>query len=178
MDLHVDARGDPFQIREARPEDAPELTAILKELSAVDGFILLSPDEVTAEPTARGSDVERANRSGGRWLLYVAEQGGVVAGMVDLRAVPLRRCAHVCELGIGVRAGYRDRGLGLALMDHALRAAVAQGFRKVRLMVIATNTRALAVYRRTGFVETGRFVEEVRLGRGCEDLVVMERMLP
>lgn len=178
MDLRVDARGAPFLIREARPEDAPELTAILQELSAVDGFILLSPDEVSAEPTARGADVERANRSGGRWMLYVAEQDGVLAGMVDLRAVPLRRCAHVCELGIGIRAGYRDRGLGRALMEHALRVATEQGFRKVRLMVIAANARARAVYRRTGFVETGRYLEEVRLGRGYEDLVVMERMLP
>jgi ribosomal protein S18 acetylase RimI-like enzyme len=178
VDLSVDARGAPFIIREARPDDAPALGAILSELAPVDGFILLSPEEVAAEPAAHGGDVMRANASGGRWLLFVAEQDGVVAGMVDLRAVPLRRCAHVCELGIGLRAGFRDRGVGKALMERAIQAAAAQGFRKIRLMVIASNTRAIAVYRKTGFVETGRFREEVRLGRGFEDLVVMERTLP
>jgi ribosomal protein S18 acetylase RimI-like enzyme len=178
MDLHVDDRGTPFRIREALPEDAPELGSILQDLARVDGFILLSPEEVEGDPSGHGTAVERANRSGGRWMLFVAEQGGVVAGMVDLRAVPLRRCAHVCELGIGVRAGFRDRGLGRALMDHAMAAAAAQGFRKVRLMVIASNARAIAVYRQTGFQETGRFREEVRIGRGYEDLVVMERSLP
>ena len=111
-------------------------------------------------------------------LCDLAEQDGVVAGMVDLRAVPLRRCAHVCELGIGLRAGFRDRGVGKALMEHAIRAASAQGFRKIRLMVIASNTRAIALYRKTRFVETGRFRDEVRLGRGFADLLVMERTLP
>mgnify|MGYP000851656763 CR=1 FL=1 len=178
MDLLHDARGASFCIREARPDDAPALTAILAELAPVDGYILLSPEEVAGEPSAHGGDVARANASGGRWLLFVAEQDGRVVGMVDLRAVPLRRCAHVCELGIGLRAGFRDRGIGLALMRHAVQAAVAQGFRKIRLMVIESNSRAIALYRRTGFVETGRFVEEVRLGREFEDLVVMERMLP
>lgn len=178
VDLHVDTHGVPFLIREARPEDAPVLGAILAELATVDGFILLSPDEVAAEPSAHGGDVVRANASGGRWMLYVVEQDGVAAGLVDLRAVPLRRCAHVCELGIGLRAGFRDRGIGRSLMEHALHVAAAQGFRKVRLMVIASNTRAIAVYLKTGFVETGRFLDEVRLGRGFEDLVVMERTLP
>jgi ribosomal protein S18 acetylase RimI-like enzyme len=176
--LHVDVRGAPFLIREAQAEDAPALGSILAELAPIDGFILLSPEEVVAEPVAHGGDVVRANASGGRWLLFVAEQDGVVAGMVDLRAVPLRRCAHVCELGIGVRAGFRDRGIGRSLVEHAVQAASAHGFRKIRLMVIASNTRAIAVYRRASFVETGRFVDEVRLGRGFEDLVVMERMLP
>lgn len=178
MDLLVDERGAPFQIREARPEDAPALGAILAELAPVDGFILLSPEEVAAEPASHGGDVTRANSSGGRWLLHVAEQDGAVVGMVDLRAVPLRRCAHVCELGIGLRSGFRDRGIGRALMECAVRSAVAQGFRKIRLMVIASNVRAIAVYAKTGFVETGRFREEVRLGRGFEDLIVMERTLP
>jgi len=178
VDLPVDARGASFLIREAVPEDAPALGAILAELAPIDGFILLSPEEVAGEPSAHGGDVMRANACGGRWLLFVAEQDGVVAGMVDLRAVPLRRCAHVCELGIGLRAGFRDRGVGKALMEHAIRAASAQGFRKIRLMVIASNTRAIALYRKTRFVETGRFRDEVRLGRGFEDLLVMERTLP
>jgi ribosomal protein S18 acetylase RimI-like enzyme len=176
--LHVDGRGASFIIRESQPDDAPALGAILSQLAQIDGFILLSPEEVAGDPVARAGDLARANIGGGRWMLYVAEQDGVVAGMVDLRAVAFRRCAHVCELGIGVIAGFRDRGIGSSLMEHAIQSAIAHGFTKIRLMVIASNTRAIAVYFRAGFVETGRFVDEVRLGRGFEDLLVMERSLP
>jgi ribosomal protein S18 acetylase RimI-like enzyme len=176
--MRIDNRGQPYRIRPARPDDAPCLTSLLREIAAVDGFILLTPEEVQEEPSTREQDLSVANRRGGRWVILVAEGEQGVFGMVTLKAVPLRRCAHVCELGIGIRAEGRGRGVGRELMRSALQEAVRQGFRKVRLMVIESNHRAIRLYRQEGFVETGRFGEEVRVGRGYEDLVVMERSLP
>lgn len=176
--MRTDNRGHPYRIRPARPEDAPFLTELLREIAAVDGFILLTPEEVQEDPSSREQDLSTANRTGAPWVILVSEDDTGVFGMVTLRAVPLRRCAHVCELGIGIRAHGRGRGVGRELMRTALQEAVRQGFRKVRLMVIASNHRAIRLYRQEEFVETGRFREEVRLGRGYEDLIVMERSLP
>ncbi|HOU53862.1 MAG TPA: GNAT family N-acetyltransferase [Myxococcota bacterium] len=176
--MRTDNRGHPYRIRPARPEDASPLTDLLREIAAVDGFILLTPEEVHEEPSSREQSLSAANRTGGAWVILVAEDESGVFGMVTLKAVPLRRCAHVCELGIGIRAEGRGRGVGRDLLRAALQEAVRQGFRKVRLMVIASNHRAIRLYRQEGFVETGRFQEEVRVGWGYEDLVVMERTLP
>jgi len=178
VERRTDHRGEPYWIRPARPEDAAALTTLLREIAAVDGFILLTPEEVLEEPSSREQALSIANRSGGQWVILVAEGGSGVFGMVTLKAVPLRRCAHVCELGIGIRAEGRGRGVGREMLRAALGEAVLQGFRKVRLMVIASNHRAIRLYLQEGFVETGRFREEVRVGWGYEDLLVMEHSLP
>jgi RimJ/RimL family protein N-acetyltransferase len=83
----------------------------------------------------------------------------------------------VAELGIGLRAGATDRGIGTALIRHAIRRATEAGFAKLRLFVIACNSRARHVYELSGFAETGRYQAEVRVGGRLEDLVVMERAL-
>ena len=173
----VDREGRPFRVRAAAPDDSPALGAILAELVQDDLYILLSPEEVSADDLHRVEEIARAEALSDRWFLGVVEQGDRVVGMVDVRAAPMRRCSHVCELGIGLRAVARDRGVGTGVMARVIEIARGMGFEKMRLFVIDGNDRARHVYERTGFRETGRFVREVRVGDGIADLVVMERDL-
>jgi L-amino acid N-acyltransferase YncA len=173
----VDRLGTSFAIRDAAPADAPSLGAILAELAARDDFILLSPEEVPTDDLQRADDIARSLSMSERWFIEVVEVGGVVEGIIDVRAVPLQKCRHVAELGIGLRAGATDRGIGTALIRHAIRRATEAGFAKLRLFVIACNDRARHVYERSGFAETGRYHAEVSVGGRLEDLVVMERAL-
>ena len=178
MIFRKDLAGRRFQIRQAGHEDAPALAEILSELALSDDYILLSPEEVEIDSARRGEEIARARSMSDRWHLAVADQDGVAVGMLDLRAIPMRKCGHVMELGIGLRAGARGRGIGTAMMRYAVETAASLGYRKLRLFVIAGNDRALHLYSKEGFSETGRFVGEVRVRDRFEDLVVMERMLP
>ena len=58
--------------------------------------------------------------------------------------------------GLCVAAGARGKGLGSALLGAICAEALARGFAEVRLDVIDTNWRAVALYKRLGFVVTGR----------------------
>ncbi len=58
--------------------------------------------------------------------------------------------------GLCVDAPARGRGLGAALLDAISAEARQRGFGQLRLDVIDTNWRAIALYRRLGFVEVGR----------------------
>ena len=58
--------------------------------------------------------------------------------------------------GLCVQAEHRSLGLGSALLDAICTEAVARGYAEVRLEVIDTNWRAVALYKRLGFVVTGR----------------------
>lgn len=175
--LH-DRHGRPFTVRSARPPDASAIGAMLADLARTDEFILLSPDEIAIDDLHRREEIARALACPDRWYLAAVEVDGVVAGMLDLRGNPVRRCGHVVELGVGLAPAARDRGVGTALMRHALEWAAARGFAKMRLFVIDGNGRALHLYDRLGFAETGRFRDEVRVGPGLRDLIVMERGLP
>ncbi|EQD53782.1 GCN5-related N-acetyltransferase domain protein, partial [mine drainage metagenome] len=100
---------------------------------------------------------------------------GRVAGSCTVAPVGgLRRgeSGHVGELGILVGAAYRGRGVGTALLRHALDGAVGR-FEQVRLMVFATNDRAKRLYLREGFVPCGRFPRAVKRDGRYGDLDAM-----
>jgi len=176
-DEYIDDQGRPFSIRRARPEDAEDVGRIMGELAESEEFILLSPDEIGADTQRRAEDISRMEKLADRWHIALVEQAGEIVGLLDLRAVPLKKCRHVMELGVGLVGGATDRGVGTSLIRYALAMALELGYLKVRLFVIACNERALHVYEKIGFKETGRFVDEVKVRDRLEDLVVMEKAL-
>ena len=58
---------------------------------------------------------------------------------------------------VGVRPGWRGRGVATALLCAAMRAFRHEGVERAVLDVNVNNPRALRVYERLGFVVTGRF---------------------
>jgi [ribosomal protein S5]-alanine N-acetyltransferase len=82
--------------------------------------------------------------------------------------------AGSCLYAVGIfRPDHRGLGLGTEITRLVLDYAFgALGLNYVRLRVLDFNDRAIACYRRCGFVEVAR--EPVRLGRGAAIDVVME----
>jgi RimJ/RimL family protein N-acetyltransferase len=80
--------------------------------------------------------------------------------------------------GIIVRNGYRDLGIGTEIMKTLLEQAAFFGLRTVTVNAFATNKRAIHVYEKVGFVQTGRipkkhhrqgvFIDEVTMTRSTE----------
>ena len=129
----------------------------------------------SAEGAPDGSGVRQLVAEGpdGLWigtLTVLVEEAGTTdwAGFaVD------RRQGHV--VGVFVRPEWRGSGLAKALFDAGLEWAWANGAERVRLIVHPENGRALAAYRRVGFVPSGRTVPLVG-GPGDHELeYVLER---
>lgn len=86
--------------------------------------------------------------------LFVARQDGMAVG-----------CCALMDLGDGtaelkrmiVSAEARGRGVGLALLLGAEKAAIAAGFARIRMEVGTRNTDGQALYRRAGYGECGPF---------------------
>lgn len=106
-------------------------------------------------------------------LHLVAERGGAVVGSAGLHPAstsPRRR--HAMHLGISVSPAHQRQGVGHALMgalcDYADRWA---GVLRLELTVYADNQRAIALYRRHGFV-----VEGCHRGYGLRDGVYADAL--
>lgn len=102
--------------------------------------------------------IEDAAQAPADELLLVAELEGALVGIAGLHRVgPSPRRAHARTLGLWVRPEAQGRGVGRALLqaliDYAERWA---GVRRLELTVNVDNPRAIALYRRCGFVEEGR----------------------
>lgn len=111
---------------------------------------------------------------------FVVEVDGEVGGFY--RATRYEgRAAHVAYLGtLAVAPMHKGSGLALRMVNGAIERLAAQGVRRVELMLEADNPRALAFYRKLGFVHEGtmraaykraheaHFVDELFLGKLLE----------
>ncbi len=144
--------------RTALVTEAPALAAAERLVAAEPGLLASRPDEIT--------DALMAGRIRNAARFIVAEADGVVCGHAMLDPMSLAATAHVLHLTIVVHEGARRRGIGQRLLGDLLDWSRATGVVKIELRVRATNTAAIALYRKLGFVEEGRFQRRIRLPDG------------
>ncbi|MGD2201457.1 MAG: GNAT family N-acetyltransferase [Candidatus Bathyarchaeota archaeon] len=106
----------------------------------------------------------------------VAEVDGRFVGQVQVN--PKRgRSSHVGVLGISLKEGYRDVGIGTELMDEAAAQAKEMGLEVLTLEVFANNERAIHVYEKSGYREVGRIPRHNLMNGEYIDNMVMARDL-
>ncbi len=107
---------------------------------------------------------ERLDRASGR--VFFAQQtctkaavdpaAGEVVGLYILHPNNVGRCGHICNASYAVKEGKRGQHIGEALVRDCLVEAKQAGFRVLQFnAVVKTNTAALALYRKLGFIQLG-----------------------
>ena len=82
---------------------------------------------------------------------------GRVVATAGVDAVGTRdKLRHRAEFGISVLRAYWGLGLGRALTEACIQCAKEARYEQLELTVVAENERAIALYRKAGFVEFGR----------------------
>ena len=105
---------------------------------------------------------------------WVAVDGEEVVGWCDIvPANPFPGFGHSGRLGMGVRASHRGRGIGRQLLASGLASVSAAGFRRVELEVFSSNSAAVSLYRKAGFVTEGIKRSARDLDGRVEDLIQM-----
>ncbi len=139
-------------VRGIREEDAPAFREVLDAVCRERRHLAML--EAPAADEVR-SFVASNLRSGCPQL--VAEEAGRIVGWCDIRGGPAAfGRAHVGQLGMGVLAGHRGRGIGRLLLQATVERARELGLEKVELEVFASNAPAIGLYRSFGFLEEGR----------------------
>jgi ribosomal protein S18 acetylase RimI-like enzyme len=110
----------------------------------------------------------------GKTVGIVAEVDGRFVGQVQV-SPGFERSSHLGTLGISLRDGYRDVGIGTEMMKEAETQARALGLEVVTLEVYATNERAIHVYEDVGFTVVGRIPRGARMPEGYVDLLHMAK---
>jgi len=62
---------------------------------------------------------------------------------------------HVGIIGIAIRNGFKDLGIGTEIMKTLVEQAQKMGLKVLTLSAFATNKPAIHVYEKVGFVQTG-----------------------
>jgi RimJ/RimL family protein N-acetyltransferase len=154
----------PYLLRTAAESDAAALLNHGRDILSEGMFGVTRPEEFCL-----ALDEERdwicAHREAPGDLALVAEAAGALAGLLFFESGPRLRQAHRGALHMSVERAWRGQGVGEAmlnaLMDWAKENPVIE---KVGLAVLSTNTRAIGLYKKAGFIEEGRRPREIKMG--------------
>jgi len=80
-------------------------------------------------------------------------------------------------LNIGLTSLKRGQGLGWELLEKMIMAAEVMGSKKIFLEVRISNTKAINLYKASGFKEIGLRKKYYRLKEGREDAILMSKSL-
>ncbi len=119
------------------------------QVDDVDDVVTIE-EKVYPHPWTRGNFLDSLFSGYEAWV--VRDEARALLGYFLI--MPVVDEAHL--LNIAVRDDRQHQGIGRILMDQAVSLARGKQMTSVMLEVRPTNTRALAVYHRYGFVQIGR----------------------
>ena len=134
-----------IEIREARPEDAAAISALIDSLAH---YFLIDPaDRASAEPFFRANAPESLAETirEGRIRYHVAERGGELMG-----TVAVRDDTHLYHLFVA--ESLHRQGLGARLWETARAGAAARG--NPGRFTVNSSLYAVPLYERLGFRPT------------------------
>ena len=139
--------GESITYRTMQPADAEHVSELI--LAAFDEFIApeYGPDGIAAFRRYAEPDAIRARSASGSHFVMVAEAGGELAGITEIRD-----CNHVALLFVG--KAFHRRGIARELFDRALRQARATRPEVERVTMNSTRY-GVAAYEKLGFRQTG-----------------------
>lgn len=136
-----------MQVRPAVPEDWAAIWPFLSRIVADAQTYCWPPD--TTEADARTWWMQKP---GGRVWVAVDDDGKVV-GTAEMHPNQPAAGDHVANAGFMVSPEAAGRGVGRALALHLLEQAKSVGYRAMQFnAVVETNTRAVALWQKLGFV--------------------------
>lgn len=104
---------------------------------------------------------------------YLAKIDKQIVGWCDIRRETTPSMAHCGTLGMGVIEGFREQGIGEALIRTTVEHAKVVGIERIELTVIATNQRAYHLYHKLGFTDEGIKRRSVKLRGKYLDRIMM-----
>jgi diamine N-acetyltransferase len=159
-------------LRAVERSDLPAIHALRND-PEVEGRVFAAPiphslaeleaayDAAEGKPAAERDDI---------WFA-IAVDGAVIGRCVLFDA---DHVGATIRMGIAIGRDHQDRGLGTEAVDLLLGYAFRDlGVRRVWLDVLADNPRAIASYRKSGFVEEGRLRAHYWHDGAHRDAVVM-----
>jgi RimJ/RimL family protein N-acetyltransferase len=152
------------------------LVALVNALAAEAAGLFIMPIDGSDGVAAVRLHLASVAHSGNE-AIFVASCDGEIAGLLTAaRGIhPAKR--GVAEIGIGVAAAHRRRGVGQALMTRAERWALDAGIHRLELSVVTDNHPAIALYRRAGYEIEGVRRASAKVAGRAVDQLMMAKLL-
>ena len=165
-------------LRPTGPDLAAEMIEYMKVTAGETEWLLRYPDEVSFTLESEQDILDRILEDPGH-VMMAAVVDGKVAGNASISGIGnKRKILHRCSLAIALYKEYWGLGIGTAMIGYLTELAEQIGFRQIDLEVVAENEQAQALYRKCGFVESGRRHNALKFDDGAyHDEILMYKLL-
>lgn len=158
-------------LRTPRWEDLDDLLDLINSLVDEKAEIARA-ERVTKEDEADWLPKMLSSLKKDELFFLVADVGGKIVASSDIHILSGDE-KHVGVLGIVVRSSFRDMGIGTEMIRTLVEQAMAFGLKVLTLQVFATNKRAVHVYEKLGFVQTGTIPKKhFRKGQYVDEVIM------
>jgi putative acetyltransferase len=157
--------GEGLEIRSYRRADRDDFARLVSEVLGEYGF--------TVDPVLE-ADLDDPQQAYG--AVWVATDEGEVVGSVAIRLLDNGQTAELKRMYL--KTAYRGRGLGRALLRHAIEWAESESCESIVLDTSTTMTTAQRLYEAAGFAQTGTRTETGEHDCRCELLYRLELSKP
>ena len=166
--------GSELYLRNGDAPDGDAALAVFNKTHAETEYLLTYPDESSMTAEQEAEFLAQATKSA-REIEILVFVDGQLAGTAGISAVGKPcKLVHRAEFGIGILQAYWGQEIGYALTAACIDCARRAGYLQLELDVVADNARAIALYKKLGFVEYGRNPRGFRKRNGdYQELVYM-----
>ena len=170
--------GSTCVLRPNGPDLAAEMIEYMKLTAGETEYLLRYPDEVHFTLEKEQEILSWIMEDPGH-VMMAALVDGKVAGNASFSGIgDKRKILHRCSLAIALYKEYWGLGIGTAMIGYLTELARQIGYEQMDLEVVAENENALALYRKCGFVESGRRVHALKFDDGSyHDEILMYKKL-
>ena len=143
------------------------LDQIIKATSQTD-YLLSTPNDFDPN-NIEAEEAFISSFNNGNNYLICAYFGGIIIGNCSLKFLTHAKDKHRAKVGIAIIKEYWGLGIGSIMFDEMIAIAKSTpGIEQIELDggVISQNERAIALYKKKGFVKTGEAPHELKLKDG------------
>lgn len=142
-----------MDIRKIQIKDAENYLDMLLNLDKETKYMLFEPDERPTDINITKSIIDRSIN--GDNLILVATHENSIVGFISVQRGVQRRIRHTAYIVIGIREGFRGKGIGSKLFNKLDLWAKDNNIKRLELSVICSNVVAKHVYEKNGFMVEG-----------------------
>ena len=167
--------GRTFILRQPTLDDAAVMIEHPKRVGAETDFLLCDENGIDGLTLEGERDWITATLAAPNTKMFVGTIDGEIVLVCDVRAAARTRISHVGGVAISIKKAYWHLGIGSIAMRAMIDFAKETGFlRMLSLEVHEGNERAIALYKRFGFVEAGRHKARINVRGAYYDEILMD----
>lgn len=160
------------------PEFAAEMVDYMKITPGETEFLLRYPDEIQLTLEKEKEILARILEDPYHIMMVPVVEGRAAGNGSVCGIGGQRKLTHRCSLAIALYQEFWGLGIGKAMIEYLSELARQVGWKQLDLEVVAENEQAIALYKKCGFIETGRRHNALRFDDGTyHDEILMYKDL-